>query len=83
MTNAGVTRSVSTVEDGHLIEKSGFFHSDGAANVLGHKSKTRIFINAVADNIPERWQPSRDGIAHLVRYLRGVRGSSILTGQSA
>jgi hypothetical protein len=33
----------------------------------------RELINAVADNILERSQPSRDEIVHLVRYLRGER----------
>jgi tRNA(Arg) A34 adenosine deaminase TadA len=53
MTNAGATRSVSTVEDGTLIEKSGFFLSDGAANVLGDKSKTQ----------PAIWQSIQQGRA--------------------
>ena len=51
MTNAGATRSVSTVEDAHLVENSGFFLSDGAANVLGDKSKTQ----------PAIWQSIQQG----------------------
>lgn len=44
MTNAGATRSVSTIEDGHLIDDAGFQVSDGAANVLGDKSRTQPAI---------------------------------------
>jgi tRNA(Arg) A34 adenosine deaminase TadA len=44
MTNAGATRSLSTVEDGRLVQTSGFFQSDGAANVLGNKRKTQPAI---------------------------------------
>jgi tRNA(Arg) A34 adenosine deaminase TadA len=51
MTNAGASRSVSTIADGHLLQRSGFFVSDGAANVLGDKSKTQ----------PEIWQGIQQG----------------------
>ncbi len=39
LTNAGAKLSISTVEDGKLVETDGIKHSDGAANVLDDKGK--------------------------------------------
>ena len=44
MTNAGATRSISTIEDGRLHDEGGYRVSDGAANVLGDKFNTQPAI---------------------------------------
>jgi tRNA(Arg) A34 adenosine deaminase TadA len=73
MTNAGATRSVSTVEDGHLIEKSGFRLSDGAANVLGHKSKTQPAIwQSIQQGRPLKFELLRTADAELQSLSRRI-----------
>lgn len=44
MTNAGATRSISTIEDGRLHVEDGYQVSDGAANVIGDKFNTQPAI---------------------------------------
>jgi len=57
MTNAGVTRSVSTVVDGQLVRQGEFMVSDGAANVLDEKHLIQPMVwRAIQQNRGLRFQ---------------------------
>lgn len=51
LTNAGATRSVSTVLDGALVTDHGYKRSGGAANVVGNKANSQ----------PRVWQQIQQG----------------------